>query len=109
MIITGDTSQIDLPDPRESGLIDAVRRLRRVRGVAVTTLHGEDIVRHALVQRIVEAYGAPRTDPRVEAMLQADSESDADPDASPEIPAAENPPEAEAAGPARTQGRGTPD
>lgn len=109
MIITGDTSQIDLPDPRESGLIDAVRRLRRVRGVAVTTLHGEDIVRHALVQRIVEAYGAPRTDPRVEAMLQADSESDADPDASPEIPAAENPPEAEAAGPAPTQGRGTPD
>ena len=57
MIITGDTTQIDLPDPRESGLIDAIRRLRRVRGVATIALTGEDIVRHDLVQRIVEAYG----------------------------------------------------
>ena len=77
MIITGDTSQIDLPDPRDSGLIDAVRRLRRVRGVAITTLDGNDIVRHELVQRIVEAYGTPRTDPRVEAML-ADEDEDED-------------------------------
>jgi len=57
MIITGDTTQIDLPDPTESGLIDAIRRLRRVRGVATCVLTGEDIVRHELVQRIVEAYG----------------------------------------------------
>ena len=57
MIITGDTTQIDLPDPRESGLIDAVRRLSRVRGVAAVTLTGQDIVRHGLVQRIVDAYG----------------------------------------------------
>ncbi len=57
MIVTGDTSQIDLEDPRESGLIDAVRRLRRVRGVGMVTLDGADIVRHSLVQRIVEAYG----------------------------------------------------
>ncbi len=57
MIVTGDTSQIDLEDPRESGLIDAVRRLRRVRGVGMVTLEGVDIVRHSLVQRIVEAYG----------------------------------------------------
>lgn len=57
MIITGDTTQIDLPEPRESGLIDAVRRLRRVRGVSVVSLTGADIVRHDLVQRIVEAYG----------------------------------------------------
>ncbi len=73
MIITGDTTQIDLPDPRDSGLIDAVQRLRRVRGVAITTLNGSDIVRHELVQRIVEAYGTPRIDPQVEAMLAGET------------------------------------
>jgi len=57
MIVTGDTTQIDLPEPTGSGLIDAVRRLRRVPGVAVATLDGRDVVRHTLVQRIVEAYG----------------------------------------------------
>jgi phosphate starvation-inducible PhoH-like protein len=62
MIVTGDTTQIDLPDPRESGLIDAARRLRRVPGAAFITLTGQDVVRHPLVQRIVEAYGQP--DPR---------------------------------------------
>ncbi len=66
MIVTGDTSQIDLDDPRDSGLIDAVRRLRRTRGVAMCTLDGADIVRHSLVQRVVEAYGEnakrPQTD-----------------------------------------------
>jgi len=62
MIITGDTTQIDLPDPRESGLIDAARRLRRVKGIAMVTLEQSDIVRHNLVQRIVEAY-EPRKRP----------------------------------------------
>ncbi len=57
MIITGDVTQIDLPDPTKSGLIDAIRRLRRVRGVATVALQGEDVVRHPLVQRIIEAYG----------------------------------------------------
>lgn len=57
MIVTGDTSQIDLEDPRQSGLIDAVRRVRRIPGVATVTLDQADIVRHHLVQRIVEAYG----------------------------------------------------
>lgn len=56
MVVTGDTSQIDLEDPRESGLIDAARRLRRVKGVAMLTLGQGDIVRHDLVQWIVEAY-----------------------------------------------------
>lgn len=56
-IVTGDTTQIDLEDPRESGLIDAARRLRRVQGVAFCALDQQDIVRHTLVQRIVEAYG----------------------------------------------------
>ncbi len=57
VIVTGDVTQIDLPDPRESGLIDAARRLSRVAGVAFTQLTREDVVRHALVQRIVDAYG----------------------------------------------------
>ncbi|MCL4221972.1 MAG: PhoH family protein [Phycisphaerales bacterium] len=57
MIVTGDSTQIDLPDPSQSGLIDAARRLRRVPGVGFAALGGEDVVRHRLVQRIVAAYG----------------------------------------------------
>ncbi len=57
MIVTGDPSQIDLPDPRESGLIDAARRLRRTRGVSLCALQRADVVRHPLVQRIIDAYG----------------------------------------------------
>lgn len=66
MVVTGDTSQIDLEDPRDSGLIDAVRRLRRVKGIAMCTLDGSDIVRHSLVQRVVEAYGENRAAPQSE-------------------------------------------
>lgn len=57
MIVTGDTTQTDLPDPRDSGLIDAARRLRRTPGIAWVALERTDIVRHSLVQKIVEAYG----------------------------------------------------
>jgi len=65
MIVTGDVTQIDLPDPRQSGLIDAARRLARVPGIAFTTLDRGDVVRHALVQRIVDAYGEePQRDPQ---------------------------------------------
>ena len=56
MVISGDTTQIDLPPDRQSGLIDAIRRLRDVHGCGQVTLGGADIVRHSLVQRIVEAY-----------------------------------------------------
>jgi phosphate starvation-inducible PhoH-like protein len=56
-VVTGDASQIDLDDPRDSGLVDAARRLGRVRGVGMISLGGSDIVRHSLVQRIVQAYG----------------------------------------------------
>ena len=66
MIVTGDTSQIDLEDPRDSGLIDAVRRLRQTKGVAMCTLDGADIVRHSLVQRIVEAYGEKNQRPQTD-------------------------------------------
>lgn len=57
MIVTGDPTQIDLPDPAQSGLIDAARRLRRIKGVAFASLTRADVVRHPLVQRIIEAYG----------------------------------------------------
>lgn len=57
VIVTGDTSQIDLEEGVESGLIDAIRRLKRLTGVAFVTLERSDIVRHELVQRIVNAYG----------------------------------------------------
>lgn len=57
MIVTGDVTQIDLPKPAESGLIDAARRLGRVPGIAFVTLDRSDVVRHLLVQRIVDAYG----------------------------------------------------
>ncbi len=57
MVVTGDASQIDLDDPRDSGLIDAYHRLQRVPGIGRCALDAEDIVRHPLVQRVVEAYG----------------------------------------------------
>ncbi len=66
VIVTGDVTQIDLPDPRQSGLVDAARRLGRVPGVAFVGLDRSDVVRHPLVQRIVDAYGEePPGEPRV--------------------------------------------
>jgi phosphate starvation-inducible PhoH-like protein len=58
VIVTGDPTQIDLPHPDQSGLIEAVRLLKRVNGVGMVHLSELDIVRHPMVQRIVEAYGA---------------------------------------------------
>ena len=56
MIITGDTTQIDLPRTVQSGLLQALRILRGVKGIGVIEYEKKDIVRHPLVQRIVEAY-----------------------------------------------------
>jgi phosphate starvation-inducible protein PhoH and related proteins len=56
MIVTGDTSQVDLPEGTRSGLIDATEKLRGIKGIATITLEREDIVRHRLVQNIVDAY-----------------------------------------------------
>ena len=61
-VVTGDVSQIDLPRGTESGLIDAERVLRRVRGIATTHFTSSDVVRHPLVARIVDAYDAARLD-----------------------------------------------
>ena len=56
MIITGDTSQIDLPHSQKSGLIEALHILSNVEGIGVVNLTQKDIVRHKLVTRIVNAY-----------------------------------------------------
>lgn len=56
MIITGDATQIDLPRTTQSGLIQALHVLRDVPGIGRVEFSKKDIVRHALVQRIVEAY-----------------------------------------------------
>ena len=56
MIITGDLTQIDLPQHQNSGLIHATRILKDVKGIGFVTLTKKDIVRHKLVTRIVEAY-----------------------------------------------------
>jgi len=56
MIITGDTSQIDLPHSQKSGLIEALHILSGIEGIGVVNLTQKDIVRHKLVTRIVNAY-----------------------------------------------------
>jgi len=59
-VVTGDVSQIDLPKGSLSGLIDAERVLKRVKGIAHTRFTSADVVRHPLVARIVDAYDAVR-------------------------------------------------
>ncbi|MDE6236686.1 MAG: PhoH family protein [Muribaculaceae bacterium] len=56
MIITGDTTQIDLPRTVQSGLLQALRILKGVKGIGMIEYEKKDIVRHPLVQRIVDAY-----------------------------------------------------
>jgi phosphate starvation-inducible PhoH-like protein len=58
MIITGDTSQIDLPRTQKSGLIEALNLLDGIDGIGIVRLDRSDIVRHRLVTRIVNAYEA---------------------------------------------------
>jgi phosphate starvation-inducible PhoH-like protein len=55
-VVTGDVTQIDLPRGHKSGLIEAGTVLKRVRGIAFTYFQSSDVVRHPLVQRIVNAY-----------------------------------------------------
>jgi phosphate starvation-inducible PhoH-like protein len=55
-VITGDITQIDLPNPRKSGLVDAINVLGGVEGIQFCHFEEADVVRHALVQRIVRAY-----------------------------------------------------
>ena len=56
MIVTGDMTQIDLPASQTSGLVQALRILKGVKGISFVELNKKDIVRHKLVERIVDAY-----------------------------------------------------
>ena len=56
MVVTGDMTQIDLPSSQTSGLVQALRILKGVKGISFVELNKKDIVRHKLVERIVEAY-----------------------------------------------------
>ena len=54
--VTGDITQIDLPKGNGSGLIDAIKILEGIEGIGFTYLKDSDIVRHSLVQKIIQAY-----------------------------------------------------
>ena len=56
VVITGDITQIDLPADKTSGLKEAMEVLKDVEGVGICKLTQEDVVRHVMVQRIIEAY-----------------------------------------------------
>lgn len=56
MIVTGDATQVDLANPADSGLMDACNRLAKTPGVAFVGLDRSDVVRHPLVQRVIDAY-----------------------------------------------------
>ena len=56
VVITGDITQIDLPRDQVSGLREAMRVLKGVEDIAICRLTGADVVRHVLVQRIIQAY-----------------------------------------------------
>jgi phosphate starvation-inducible protein PhoH and related proteins len=60
-VITGDITQIDLPNARRSGLLEAVDVLKNVQGLAFVYFDEGDVVRHHLVQRIIRAYDEHKT------------------------------------------------
>jgi phosphate starvation-inducible PhoH-like protein len=55
-VITGDVTQIDLPNPKKSGLVEAIEILRGVDGIRFCHFEDGDVVRHHLVQRVIRAY-----------------------------------------------------
>lgn len=57
-VITGDITQVDLPSPHRSGLVEAMRLLDGIEGIAINRFSHHDVVRHPLVQKIIEAYSA---------------------------------------------------
>ena len=56
MVVTGDTTQVDLPPGQKSGLKEAIQVLENVDGIAISYLTSADVVRHPLVQKVVDAY-----------------------------------------------------
>ena len=61
IIITGDPSQVDLPYPRKSGLPEALYLLKNIPGIGIKEFQKRDVVRHPLVQRIIQAYETQKT------------------------------------------------
>jgi phosphate starvation-inducible PhoH-like protein len=57
-VVTGDITQIDLPNPRASGLVEALRIVKNIEGIGFVYFDDRDVVRHKLVQQIVKAYDA---------------------------------------------------
>ena len=64
MVITGDVTQMDLPEGKDSGLIHATEILEGVEGVAINRLTAKDVVRHPLVMRIIRAYEKDEENPK---------------------------------------------
>ena len=56
MVITGDITQIDLPDTKRSGLVEAIKVLKGIEDIAIHRFTEKDVVRHRLVQDIIRAY-----------------------------------------------------
>jgi phosphate starvation-inducible protein PhoH and related proteins len=57
-VVTGDITQIDLPNPRASGLVEALKIVKNIQGIGFIYFDDRDVVRHKLVQQIVKAYDA---------------------------------------------------
>jgi phosphate starvation-inducible PhoH-like protein len=57
-VVTGDITQIDLPNPAKSGLVEALKIVKHVEGIGFVYFDDRDVVRHKLVQQIVKAYEA---------------------------------------------------
>lgn len=68
-VVTGDPTQTDLPPNKRSGLLEAIRVLRGVDGIAIMEFQKRDVVRHALVQRIIHAYEENRSKMKDEGTL----------------------------------------
>jgi phosphate starvation-inducible PhoH-like protein len=63
VVVTGDVTQVDLPRSQQSGLRQVIEVLKDVDGISFTFFNAKDVVRHPLVQRIVQAYEARGEDP----------------------------------------------
>jgi phosphate starvation-inducible PhoH-like protein len=68
-VITGDVTQIDLPNAKKSGLVDAINVLKGVKGIGFTYFTEEDVVRHHLVQRIINAYERQKSEQQLDLQL----------------------------------------
>jgi phosphate starvation-inducible PhoH-like protein len=68
--VTGDITQVDLPQATKSGLADAIERLREIKGIGTAFLDRSDIVRHPLVQAIVDCYESTEIAPEREGRIE---------------------------------------